>query len=397
MNGINLNPLLRNKVSSRLQRITNVLLLNASFIDNIGLLNGKMGIAIFFYRYGRYSNIKVYTDYAGELIDEIYEEINLNTSTDFTDGLTGIGWGIEYLIENKFVDADSDEALSEIDNAVYRNMLNNPLLIDNGNDLFDYGLYCISRLKGHQNDADNSTTLIKKEHLKYLIDECSRLLVDGKYMESDIQQMSVSFLNSLLWFLLEMDRLALFPATVKKILEYLPDYRSCGPSKLNSRADISIFHNLCQKASEQFTEESLREQYLALAVRTGKELNNQPNNDKSALSFLQSVNLQKLIYSPYINGTVDDRELFTKAFEIIDDEVEWTKILDGLSKSNLGLTGLAGAGLLLMDAHNLNDLHDLHNLHDWQDNFVSKSSTHWPMLASPYISVNELINRNKFL
>lgn len=95
------------KIDDRVHRIANVLLLNASFTDNIGLLNGKMGISIFFYRYGRYTGNKIFTDYAGELIDEIYEEINTNTGLDFANGLTGIGWGIEYLVENRFIDADT--------------------------------------------------------------------------------------------------------------------------------------------------------------------------------------------------------------------------------------------------------------------------------------------------
>ena len=323
-----------------------------------------MGIAIFFYQYGRYSNNNLYTDYGGELIDEIYEEINLNTPIDFADGLTGIGWGIEYLIKNKFLDADTDEALAEIDNAVYSAMLKSPLFPNNGDDLFGYGLYCISRLHGHENDDDNPTTLIKKEHLKYLIVECERLLVHKRYLERNIQQMSASILNSILWFLLEMDRLALFPSKVKKVLKYLPDYISHGQGKLNRHADMNILHDLSQKATEQLSEESLKEQYLALVVRTEKELNNQPNNDKSALDFLQSKNLQKLVYSPYINGAAVEREVFEKAFEIIDNEDEWTRILDGLNKSNLGLTGLTGIGLLLMDTHNLNDLQDLYYLHD---------------------------------
>lgn len=110
----------KSKVDSRLQRIANVLLLNASFIDNLGLLNGKMGIAIFFYQYSRYNGNKIFGDYAGELIDEIYEEINTNNPVDFANGLTGIGWGIEYLVKSKFLEADTDEALAEIDNAVYR-------------------------------------------------------------------------------------------------------------------------------------------------------------------------------------------------------------------------------------------------------------------------------------
>jgi lantibiotic modifying enzyme len=99
------------KGKSRIQRIANVLLLNASFIDSIGLLNGKTGISIFFYEYGRYTGNKIYTDYAGELIDEIYEEIAQNTPLSFAGGLTGIGWGIEYLVNNKFIDADTDEVL----------------------------------------------------------------------------------------------------------------------------------------------------------------------------------------------------------------------------------------------------------------------------------------------
>jgi len=47
--------LVKSRIDERLKRIANVLLINASFIDNPGLLNGKMGIAIFFYQYSRYT------------------------------------------------------------------------------------------------------------------------------------------------------------------------------------------------------------------------------------------------------------------------------------------------------------------------------------------------------
>ncbi|HEX3009512.1 MAG TPA: lanthionine synthetase LanC family protein, partial [Bacteroidales bacterium] len=114
---------LKQRLDSRLQRIANVLLLNASFIDNLGLLNGKMGIAIFFYHYAKYTGNEVYSEYAGELIDEIYSEINTSTPIDFENGLTGIGWGIEYLVQNGFVEADTDEVLEQIDEAVYQKIL----------------------------------------------------------------------------------------------------------------------------------------------------------------------------------------------------------------------------------------------------------------------------------
>jgi hypothetical protein len=325
-------------------------LLNASFVDNPGLLNGKMGIAIFFYKYGGYSGNKVFTDYAGELIDEIYEEINNNTTVDFTNGLTGIGWGIEYLVENKFVDADTDDALEDIDKAVYRSIYDSSVLLDNGNDLFGYGFYFISRLRGHENDDDNLNTLIKKEHLIYMTDECERLLVHKRYLEFNILQLSVATINSLLWFLLEMERLGLFPSKVNKVLKYLPDYISLGENAINSRSDWYILNELAQIAAGQLTDTALQQQYKTLFERTKEELKNCINNNESVLEDLQSISLQKLIYRPYINDKILNSESFEKAFGIIDNEENWNRIINGINKSNLGLTGLAGTGLFLLEA-----------------------------------------------
>ncbi|NLV18314.1 MAG: hypothetical protein GXY51_02355 [Bacteroidetes bacterium] len=338
------------KIDDRLKRIANVLLINASFIDNPGLLNGKTGISIFFYEYGRYLNNKIYTDYAGELIDEIYEEIAQNTPLSFSGGLTGIGWGIEYLVKNKFVDADTDEALADIDNAVYRGILNNPLLLESENDLFGYGHYCLSRLRGHENDDDNLTTLIKKEHLIYLIDECERLLVHKRYLEFNILQLSVASINSLLWFLLEVDRLGLFPVKVRKVLGYIPDYVSKEPSEY--RADLLVLNELARRAVNQTSDTGLENQYLLLYESVSEELNRgeDGDGDEKILSDLQSLHLQRLVYGIDIHGDLLKDGSFEKAFSIIDDEENWNRTLEGINKQNLGLTGLAGTGLLLLNA-----------------------------------------------
>jgi glycosyltransferase involved in cell wall biosynthesis len=42
------------------QRIINGLLLHSSFIDNLGLLNGKMGVSIFFYHLSRKTGNTIY-------------------------------------------------------------------------------------------------------------------------------------------------------------------------------------------------------------------------------------------------------------------------------------------------------------------------------------------------
>lgn len=135
---------------SRQQRITNSLLLNASFIDNLGLMHGKMGIAIYFFHLARETKNQIYEDYAGELIDEIYDEINIDTPCDFENGLAGIGWGIEYLVQNKFIHANTNEVLDEFDNRII-NHITSHTSSDTGilNGLNGYILYFLNRLNSN--------------------------------------------------------------------------------------------------------------------------------------------------------------------------------------------------------------------------------------------------------
>jgi hypothetical protein len=104
--------------NKELPRIANHLMLHGSFINQTGLLGGKMGIILFFYHYSRYTGIAVYDDFAGELIDEVCNEINTQTSFHFDDGLCGIGWGMIHLIKNGFIEADTDNWLSGIDECI---------------------------------------------------------------------------------------------------------------------------------------------------------------------------------------------------------------------------------------------------------------------------------------
>ncbi len=102
-------------MNNTLERIARILLLYGSFTKELGLSTGKMGISLFSFLYARSSGNSVYEDFAGDLIDEIYEDIHVGYSKNFNNGLAGIAWGIEFLIQNKFVDADADEVLEELD------------------------------------------------------------------------------------------------------------------------------------------------------------------------------------------------------------------------------------------------------------------------------------------
>lgn len=100
---------------SVLNRISNYLIISSDCLDDNGLYHGKIGIAIFFMHYARYSNEMRYNNFASVLIDEIFDDMKIDISIDFERGLSGIGWGIEYLLQRKFVDGDSIEILEDID------------------------------------------------------------------------------------------------------------------------------------------------------------------------------------------------------------------------------------------------------------------------------------------
>jgi len=85
-------------------------------------MNGKMGICIFFYHLAHKTKNKIYEDYAGELLDEISEELSDKTPWDFENGLAGIGWGIEYLVQNAFIEGDTDDVLLQFDNKLFRDL-----------------------------------------------------------------------------------------------------------------------------------------------------------------------------------------------------------------------------------------------------------------------------------
>jgi hypothetical protein len=93
----------------------------------------------------------------------------------------------------------------------------------------------------------------------------------------------------------------------------------------------------------------LKQQYRSLCERTGNLLKEIPRNEGSVLEDLQAICYKKLIYGPYIKDMILNVESLTKLLEIFDNEETWNRIMDGINKSNLGLTGLAGTGLLLLD------------------------------------------------
>ena len=97
------------------QTTTHHLMLQSPFIKDIGLLHGKMGIALFFYHYAKHTDNTVYSDYADDLLDDVWKNLHNRLSDTFESGSTGIVWGVEYLIQNDFVQDNSNDICEDVD------------------------------------------------------------------------------------------------------------------------------------------------------------------------------------------------------------------------------------------------------------------------------------------
>lgn len=101
------------------QKLLNHLVLHANDEPNaLGLLNGQMGIIIVLVEFAKKRNLHQLERVADELMDNILKRVTKTTSIDFADGLCGIGWGIEYLIQNGYMQGYGADILSEIDQRI---------------------------------------------------------------------------------------------------------------------------------------------------------------------------------------------------------------------------------------------------------------------------------------
>jgi len=135
---------------------------------NIGVMGGSIGLALFMFYYAKYTDEDRYAQMGVDLISNIFEEINKGFSYHtLAGGLAGIGWSIELLAKQNFIDADTDEVLEQLDPYLHKTMI-----YDIQNENFDFlhgavgnGVYFLSRRPNPKAD----------EYLKELIDELDKV------------------------------------------------------------------------------------------------------------------------------------------------------------------------------------------------------------------------------
>lgn len=154
------------------------LILNSGFTSDLGLFHGKMGYVLFFVHYARYSQNKQYETFAYELLEDIYEDINNDLPINLENGLCGIGWGIEFLVQNGFVEGDTDEILEEIDKRVMEYDVSRLSDLSFRKGLGGIVFYIIARLSAHR---ESFIRTFDKNYLYNL----KRVLLYSNFTEND--------------------------------------------------------------------------------------------------------------------------------------------------------------------------------------------------------------------
>lgn len=179
-------------------------------IENPGMM-GEMGKIIGFYRLYRQTAEEEWEEKAEVLLDEVMENCSLELPVTYGDGLCGVGVGIEYLLQEGFVEGDADEILWQIDCRVF-NTINSRAIgtLGIGKGICGLAYYLYYRLSRRKGEEDIKV-LRMKEHLIYLIDWIADSLPGVR--ES-------SLFEEVFFILCLLHRLNVFNAKVEKLMEY---------------------------------------------------------------------------------------------------------------------------------------------------------------------------------
>lgn len=250
------------------QDIEHTLMLQANSIEDIGLLHGKVGIAIYFHHLARQGGKSIFAEFADELIDQVTESLSNETPFDFERGITGIGWAVEYLIQNGFVEADADEILEEFDTKV------NQVLIHEQKDIattLAIGHYLNARLRYRAEDEENQRVLDLKYQTILYIDELERQIYKVK------PTAEVAYLLS------ELHKLKIFNYKIEKLQRYVGDF------------EYDYLFPMIERLTPEQIDERLNSQDIP-SKYAGYDLTDTPEEQRWGLSKgIAGIGLQKLL------------------------------------------------------------------------------------------------------
>lgn len=218
------------------------------------LYNGLMGTCIAYFVLSKITSDKKYDKRAHQVLSDIQGLIPNVNDLGFADGLSGIGWGVEWLVQNGFIQANSDKVLEELDDTIYTSVVyakTSSLSIANGS--IGKAMYFLSRLTARNPSRSRYRMVCILECLVLLSDEISdRILALVNHAELDKSLILTS--NELieiahcltLMLLLNNKKINTVTSwnSVKVLIEFIENYiiTSCIDNKNNNKSNIACLN-----------------------------------------------------------------------------------------------------------------------------------------------------------
>ena len=100
---------------SREEQLLHTVVLHANDAPARGLFDGQMGLVLVLSEYARTRRAPELRTAIRFLLDQVLEHLDEGMPLDFANGLTGIGWGVEYLLARGFQRGSGADICAAID------------------------------------------------------------------------------------------------------------------------------------------------------------------------------------------------------------------------------------------------------------------------------------------
>ncbi|GAB5472043.1 MAG: hypothetical protein Mars2KO_01420 [Maribacter sp.] len=154
-------------LENQLQKIAEAIRGHHGKENEIGVLTGLSGMALFCFYYAKYLDDDSLSDIGVKIISDCIEKINRGYSyPTYCSGIAGFGWAVQHLTKERFLSLDSDDLLGQFDEYLYAQMKFDLVKgnFDYLHGAIGYGLYFLSRYRYSEN------TDLRLRYRSYLIE-----------------------------------------------------------------------------------------------------------------------------------------------------------------------------------------------------------------------------------
>ncbi|MDR0602746.1 MAG: hypothetical protein LBG80_00405 [Bacteroidales bacterium] len=315
---------LTKKVNIKIKEIAETLY--KSDIQDCSLMYGKAGIAIFLFYYWKWKKQNSFYKKSSEFIYNIFLELNKQIylykqrlseiDLSFYTGLSGIGWSINHLVRNNFIESDIQETMCLIDAAIYRKMIDG--LYSENKDVF-FEAILISIYTANRQDR------FSKEYLRRFINEWLDMEKKGTGFFSNQKFINESKNIQIMWDIIIKKQPEIVPVLIKEKIKTGNTYND----------DDMLLNKLNENA-------------LVLGVDSGLE-NGLAKNAFVAIKYYLKTGIVE--FKEVAEDSIDKLFKITNYKDKRNSSDFWLTSSRGIWSTHDGfINGLAGIGLVLLYA-----------------------------------------------